>query len=132
VRNVLIAIAVMLAACGGPMQTLELVNQTPRPIEAFYVYPHGGDRGASRGSLAPDARTSVQVKAGRIDVYAVSAKYQLDEHTRDRPEASQELEVRGPARVIFYDADSKPAEVARPDVFGVEFSLPKPRGNDGP
>ncbi len=114
------------------MQTLELVNKTPRQIEAVYVYPHGGDRGASRGSLAPEARTTVQVKAGPIDVYAVGAKYQLDEHTRDRPEASEELEVRGPARVIFYDADSKPAEVARPDVFGVEFSLPKPRGNDGP
>jgi hypothetical protein len=63
-----------LAACGAPMQTLELVNQTPRQIEAFYVYPHGADRGASRGQLAPNAHTSVQVKAGRIDVYAVSAK----------------------------------------------------------
>jgi hypothetical protein len=125
-------IAIALTACGAPMQSLELVNKTPRPIEAFYVYPHGGDRGASRGSLAPEARTTVQVKAGRVDVYAVSAKYQLDEHTRDRPEANQELEIHGPAKVIFYDADSRPADVSRPDVFGVEFSLPKPHGTDAP
>jgi hypothetical protein len=123
---------ILLAACAPQMQTLQLVNQTPRAIEAVYVYAPGGTRGTSRAQLAPNAQTSIQVRGGRVEVYAVSAKYQLDEHTRDRPEASQELELHGPAKVIFYDQDDRPAEVNRPDVFGIEFSPPKPRATDEP
>ena len=114
----------LVASCAAPMQTLELENRTPRQIDAVYVYAPGGARGQPRAQLAPNAHTSVQVPQGRVEVYAVSAKYQLDEHTRDVPEASQELEIRGPAKVIFYDQDDKPAEVNRPDVFGVEFAPP--------
>ena len=116
---------ILLAACAPQLQSLELVNRTPRAIEAIYVYPPGGNRGTSRAQLAPNAGTTIQVRGGRVEVYAVSAKYQLDEHTRDRPEASQELELHGPAKVIFYDQDDRPAEVSRPDVFGIEFSPPK-------
>jgi site-specific DNA recombinase len=87
--------------------------------------PDGRHRFRLRGSLNVGALVSADGHSG-------SAKYQLDEHTRDRPEASQQLEIHGPAKVIFYDADSRPAEVARPDVFGVEFALPKPHGNDEP
>jgi hypothetical protein len=116
---------ILLAACAPQMQTLELVNSTPRQIEAVYVYSPGAARGQPRAQLAPNAHASVQVPQGRVEVYAVSAKYQVDEHTRDRPEASQELEIHGPAKVIFYDQDDRPAEVSRPDVFGVEFAPPK-------
>ncbi|HEY3805489.1 MAG TPA: hypothetical protein VGL61_22930 [Kofleriaceae bacterium] len=122
---------ILLAACAPQLQTLQLVNQTPRTIEAVYVYPPNGSRGASRAQLAPNAQTSIQVRGGRVEVYAVSAKYQLDEHTRDRPEASQELELHGPAKVIFYDQDDRPAEVNRPDVFGIEFSPPKSHSTEG-
>jgi hypothetical protein len=123
---------IMLAACAPQLQTLELVNHTPRAIEAVYIYSPGADRGASRAQLAPNAHASVQVPAGHVEVEAVSAKYQLDEHTRDRPTASSQLELRGPSRVIFYDKDDRPTEVDRPDAFGVEFSPPKPRGTDEP
>lgn len=122
--HVRFSLIILLASCAAPLQTLELENRTPRPIDAVYVYAPGGARGQPRAKLAPNEHTSVRVPQGRVEVYAVSAKYQLDEHTRDVPEASQELEIHGPAKVIFYDQEDKPAEVSRPDVFGVEFAPP--------
>jgi len=124
-----LATFVVLAACGGgaQLQTVELVNHTSRQIEAVYVYPAGSSRGASRGALAPNAITHVQIQAGNVEVYAVSAKMQVDEHTRDVPEASQQLELRGPAKVVFYDGDDKPADINNPGVYGIAFSIPKPK-----
>lgn len=125
---------VLLAACGGAaMQTVQIVNQTSRPIDELYVYPDGAaDHGKSRGKLAPAASTQVQVKPGFIEVYAVSAKLQLDEHTRDKPSASQAVEVKGPVRVVFYDEGGKPAGLDQPGVFGVEFTIPKPKPAEPP
>jgi hypothetical protein len=120
-------VALCLAGCAPQLQTLEIVNQTPRVIEAVYVFAPGADRGASRGKLAPNERTSVQVKPGAVEVDGVSEKYQLDEHTRDKPEASQTLEIHGSAKVIFYDQGAAPPEVKRPGVFGAEFTIPAPR-----
>lgn len=115
-----------LAACGGAaMQTVQLVNRTPRTIEEIYVYPQGAvDHGKSRGALAPNASTSVQVKQGNIEVLAVSAKFQLDEHTRDRPSANVDVELKAPAQVVFFDDGHQPAEIGRPGVFGVTFQMP--------
>jgi len=119
---------ILLAACAAPMQTLHVTNRTNRTIEQLYVYPTGSaERGASRATLAPNASTDVQVRQGNVEVYAVSAKLQVDEHTRDRPSASQDLEIKAPAEVIFYDVDQKPAGLERPNVFGVAFTLPKPK-----
>ena len=120
---------VALAACGGAaqLQTVELVNHTSRQIEAVYVHTAGTPRGASRGALAPNGVTHVQIQAGNVEVYAVSAKIQVDEHTRDVPEASQQLELRGPAKVVFYDGDDKPADLDTPGVYGIAFSIPKPK-----
>ncbi len=132
---------IVLASCAPQLQSLELINHTPRAIEAVYIHAPGAERGASRAQLAPNAHANVQVPAGHVEVEAVSAKYQLDEHTRDRPTASGQLELRGPAeapaggahyQVIFYDRDDRPAEVDRPDAFGIEFLPPKPRGTDEP
>ena len=126
VRPLILVLA--LTACGAAkMQTLSIVNKTDRPIEALYVYPTGAvDHGASRGKLAPNASTQIQVKSGHVDVLALSAKLQLDEHTRDQPTASQSLEVTGPLEVIFYDTTAKPAGLERPGVIGVSFIITKP------
>lgn len=116
----------VVAACGAPMQTVQLVNRTPRPIEEIYIYPQGAaDHGKSRGALAPNASTSVQVKQGNIEVLAVSAKFQLDEHTRDRPSANVDVELKAPAQVVFFDDGHAPAEIGRPGVFGVTFQMPR-------
>ena len=113
---------VLFAACAAPMQTVHIVNHTDRPIEELYVYQQGKARGSSHGALAPNADTRVQVKQGFVEFFAVSAKMQIDEHTRDRPSASQDVEVRGtPVEIIFYDAGHTPAGLDRPGVFGVAF-----------
>ncbi len=116
-----------LAACGGAhVQNVQLVNRAPRAIEELYIYPQGApDHGKSRGSLAPNASTTVQVKQGNIEVMAVSAKFQLDAHTRDRPSANLDVELKAPAQIVFYDDGSKPSELGRPGVFGVVFQMPK-------
>ncbi len=123
-----LGLALVLAACGAPMQTLQITNRTSRPIDQVYVYPAGAsNHGASRGALAPNASLQVQVKPGNVEVMALSAKLKVDEHTRDQPSASQDLEIKAPAQVIFYDAGQPPPpEVQRPGVFGIAFTLPKP------
>ncbi len=120
-----------LTACGGAqLQTVSLVNQTDRTIKELYVFPAGSkDKGPSRGSLAPAAGTTVSIKAGNVEVYAVSETVKLDDHHRDTPTASQGLELRGPLQVIFYDNNNKPAGVDKPNVIGVSFIVadkPKP------
>ena len=49
----------------------------------------------------------------------------IDDHTRDRPSASTSIELKAPARIIFYDDDAKPAGIDAPDTFGVKFHVPK-------
>lgn len=108
------------------MQTIQLVNHTPRAIEEVYVYPTGAaNHGKSRATIAPNGSTSLQVPQGNVEVLAVSAKFQLDEHTRDRPSASQALELKGPVSVVFYDPGEKPTELGQRGVFGIEFQMPK-------
>jgi len=126
--HALVLVLAGLAACGAPLQTVQIVNRTNRAIEEVYVYPSGAaDHGRSRGQLQPNGATQVQVKPGFVEVLAVSAKLQVDEHTRDRPSASQGVEVHGPVQVVFYDEASKPAGLDRPGVFGVAFVIPKPK-----
>jgi hypothetical protein len=115
-----------VAACGAPMQTVQLVNRTPRAIEEIYIYPQGAaNHGKSRGALAPNASTSVQVKQGNIEVLGVSAKFQLDEHTRDRPSANVDVELKAPAQIVFFDDGHQPSEIGKPGVFGVTFQMPR-------
>ncbi len=115
----------LVAACGGSaMQTIQIKNGTSRTIDELYVFPTGGSQGSSRGTLAPNASTEVKVKPGSVEVKAVSAKLQVDEHTRDKPTASQDIEIKGPVQVIFYDADHVPPGLDRPGVFGIAFQLP--------
>jgi hypothetical protein len=122
----LVLIAVSGACSGAHVQTIQLVNRTPRAIEEVYIYPQGAvEHGKSRTSLAPNASASVQVKQGNIEVLAVSAKFQLDAHTRDRPSANLDVELKAPAQIVFYDDGQNPPELGRPGVFGVVFQMPK-------
>ena len=124
-----LVLALVLVACGGAnLQTIQIVNRSPRPIEELYVYPTGAARGASRGVLAPDATTSVKVKAGHVSVTAVSAKLQVDEHTRDRPSATQELELESPTEVVFHDEGQTPPGLERQGTIGVMFLDPAQQG----
>ena len=120
-----VAFALALAGCAGPSYQMQIVNHTGRKIEALYVYPTGAaEHGASRGTLAPAASTQVTVKQGRTSVLAVSAKLQVDEHTRDQPSASQDLELTGPVQIVFYDVGDKPPGLDKAGVFGVAFQIP--------
>lgn len=115
----------LITACGGArLQTISIRNATSRPIEELYVYPTGGARGTSRGALAPSATTEVKVKSGHVSVTAVSAKLEVDEHTRDQPTASQELELKSPTEVVFYDDGHAPPGIDRKGTIGVAFQIP--------
>ncbi len=116
-----------VAGCGGASyQTIKIVNQTDRDIPEIYVYKMGAkDHGKSVGSLQPGAASQVKVQAGNVEVLAYSAKMQIDDHTRDRPEASQDVELDRPIELIFFDSGSPPAAAAgNPNVIGVEFRVP--------
>lgn len=119
-----VALALVTACGGASLQTISIRNATQRPIEELYVYPTGGQRGTSRGQLAPNASTQVKVKAGHVSVTAVSAKLKVDEHTRDQPTASQELELRSPTEVVFYDDGHAPPGLERKGTIGVAFQIP--------
>ena len=115
-----------VGCAGHAQQTVTLVNRTPRAIEEVYIYPQGAaDHGKSKAALQPNATATVQVPQGNIEVLGVSAKFQLDAHTRERPSANVDVELKAPAQVVFYDDGSAPAEVNRPGVFGVVFQMPK-------
>src|ERR1044071_3254888 len=102
----------ILTACGGAsMQTISIRNASSRPIEELYVYPTGTARGTSRGQLAPNASTAVKIKSGSVSVTAISAKIQVDEHTRDKPTADQTIELTHPVELVFYDDGSAPAGI---------------------
>jgi hypothetical protein len=118
-------IAAFAAGCGSAaMHTIQLSNQTSRTIQAVYIYPLGAaDHGASRTSLAPNAKAQVKVKAGNVEVLAVSEKVEIDEHTRDQPSASHAIELTGPVEVVFYDDKQKPMGLERQGVIGVAFTL---------
>jgi hypothetical protein len=118
---------IVLAACGAPMQTVQIKNASPRPITELYVYPAGSaNHGASRGTVAPNGSTEVKVKQGNIEVLAVSSKLKVDEHTRDQPSATGTVELKGPVQVIFYDDGAAPPGLNNPDVFGFPFKIPAP------
>jgi hypothetical protein len=117
----------LLAACGGGASyQISIRNASARPIEELYVYPTGSARGTSRGQLAPNASTAVKMKSGHVSVTAISAKIQIDEHTRDKPTADQEVELTGPVELVFYDDGAAPPGIEKKGVIGVAFQIPKP------
>jgi hypothetical protein len=96
----------VLAACGGAgMQTVQLVNKTPRTIEQIFIYSPGKDRGASKAKLAPNATTTLQLPAGNHEIYAISERIVHDDNTRETPEASLTIELRSALELVFYDSN---------------------------
>lgn len=114
---------IALAACGSrPVHTVSLVNRTDRVIEEVYIFPAGSaQHGANRGALAPNASADVRVTAGNVDVLAISAKVQIDDHTRERRTATQTIDLHGPLLLVFHDSNHTPAGVDRPNTIGVVF-----------
>ncbi len=132
----------ILFACGGktgnykvdyagPIQ-LELVNQTPRPIEQILIFPRGAQqRGTSWATIAPGASTTVKLKEGMFELVAVSAKRRIDNHWAEIPESSTLLELREdlastPRKLVFHDEGTTPMGVDQPGTLGVTFMIGKP------
>lgn len=116
----------------GPL-TLTLVNQSPRAIEAIYIFPRGNPaRGTSWTSLAPGATTTVKIREGQFELVAVSAKRRIDERYSETPQASTLLEVRGDQKLVFHDADQVPTGVGAPGTLGVTFVISAPEPTPAP
>ena len=114
-------ILVLLVACSSTKaHTIKMTNRTPRMIEQIFVYPVGAKNpGASRGKLAPNATTAIDVKEGNVEVRAVAAEEQLENNQRERKEATQILELRSPTELVFHDS----TQSAPPGSIGVVFRV---------
>jgi len=120
--------ALLLVGCSSTYHTIRLVNRSDRAIEQVFIYPTGSkDHGASRATLAPNASADVKMKAGNVDVEAVSAKVRIDEKTKERRTASGTIELKGPAEVIFHDSNQPPPpEVRKPNAHAITFRVDDP------
>jgi hypothetical protein len=128
-----LATSATTVACGPQMQTVSLVNHTNRKIVELYIYPNGStEHGASRGTLAPNASMKLTVKAGKIEVLAVSEMIKHDDNTRETPTVSHGLELTQPLEVVFYDMGEKPAGLDRPGVIGAAFRRDKTESTPEP
>ena len=104
-------VLLLLVACSSATHAVRIVNVTPRAIAAVYVYPVGAkDPGASKGSLAPNATLDVRVKEGNVEVRAVAVEETLENGQRENKEATQVLELKAPAEVVFHDSTQKVVE----------------------
>ena len=114
-------VLVLLVACSSTKaHTIKMTNRTPRMIEQIFVYPVGAKSpGASRGKLAPNATTAIDVKEGNVEVRAVAAEEQLENNQRERKEATQILELRSPTELVFHDS----TQSAPPGSIGVVFRV---------
>lgn len=132
-----LVIAVAIAACGGKTGvykndyagsiTLTLVNASPRQIESVFIYPMGTtERGASWTSIAPGATTTVKIRSGNFELVAVSAKRNIEEHLRERPEATTMLELKGDQKLVFHDEGQAPPGVDAKGTLGVTFMISAP------
>lgn len=123
-RTVLIALA--LAGCGGAaMHEVQLVNKSPRPITEVYVFPMGAsNHGASKGTIAPEAKLVVKVKAGNVDILAVSQRVKIDDKQTEVRTASQTLELKAPTVLVFHDSTQTVPGLDKPGTIGVEFQVP--------
>jgi hypothetical protein len=116
----------VLAACGGAgMQTVQLVNKTPRTIEQIFIFTPGKDRGASKAKLAPNATTTLQLPAGNHEIYAISERIVHDDNTRETPEASLTIELRSALELVFYDSNAPPPGLGS-NTRGITFMIRPP------
>lgn len=140
---VLLVALVMLAACGGATGvykhdyagsiTLTLVNASPRTIESVFIHPTTKpERGTSwTAPIPPGQSTAVKIREGHFELIAISQKRQIDERTREVPEAMTMLEVRGDQKLVFHDAGQVVGGLDAPGTLGVTFMISGPEtGSD--
>lgn len=122
-----------LAACGGGgLTSVKLTNNTPRPIETIQIDPAGQPHTASKTQLAPNASTTVQLKKGNYEIYAIGQKIVHDDKTRETPEASLTIELKEALNVIFYDSNDPPANLNDPTTRGIMFRVaPEKKADEG-
>ena len=123
-RHALIILA--LSGCGGAaMHEVQLVNKSPRPITEVYVFPMGSsDRGPSKGTIAPEAKLVVKVKAGNVDILAVSQRVKIDDKQSEVRTASQTLELKSPTVLVFHDSTQTVPGLDKAGTIGVQFTVP--------
>ncbi|CAN5906174.1 hypothetical protein BH11MYX2_BH11MYX2_29400 [soil metagenome] len=133
IRSAFVLALFGLVACGGGgLTSVKLVNNTPRPIETIQIDPAGQPHTGSRAKLAPNATTTVQLKKGNYEIYAIGEKIVHDDKTRETPEASLTIELREALDVIFYDSNDPPANLNAPTTRGIMFRVaPEPKKDDG-
>ncbi len=125
IRSAFVLVLCAVAACGATYHQVQLVNKTSRPITDVFIFPTGSaNHGASRGSLAPDATLAVKVKAGNVDVLAVSAKVKVSETQTETRTATQTLELKKPVSLVFHDSTQTPPGLDQPNTIGVAFQVP--------
>ncbi len=130
-----VTVLLVLAACGGKTGvykndyagslTLTLVNASPRVIEEIRIYPAGSPKQGSSwtDAIPPGATRTVKIRSGNFELVAISAKRNLDEHTRERPEATTMLELKADQKLVFHDADQTPPGVDAKGTLGVTFQI---------
>ena len=115
------------------MHEVQLVNKSPRPITEVYVYPMGAsDRGASKGTIAPEAKLVVKVKAGNVDFLAVSQRVKVDDKQSEVRTASQTLELKSPTVLVFHDSTQTVPGLDKPGTIGVQFQVPPEAATEAP
>ena len=124
-RTALLLSLAFAAGCGGAaMHEVSLINKSPRPITEVYVYPTGSsNHGASKGTLAPEGTMKLKVKAGNVDVLAVSAKVKIDDRQSETRTASQTLELKAPVSLVFHDSNQTPPGLDKQGTIGVSFQV---------
>ncbi|MBA3462123.1 MAG: hypothetical protein H0T46_19340 [Deltaproteobacteria bacterium] len=124
-RTAFILSLAFATGCGGAaMHEVSLINKSPRPITEVYVYPTGSsNQGASKGTLAPEGTMKLKVKAGNVDVLAVSAKVKIDDTQSETRRASQTLELKAPVSLVFHDSNQTPPGLDKHGTIGVSFQV---------
>ena len=128
IRSAIVLALCAVAACGATYHQVQLVNKTSRPITEVFIFATGSaNHGASRGTLAPDATLTVKVKAGNVDVLAVSEKIKVNDTQTETRTATQTLELKKPVSLVFHDSNQAPPGIDQPGTIGVAFQVtPEP------
>jgi hypothetical protein len=104
-------IVLLVVGCSAKAHPIRIVNVTPRAIAAVYVYPLGAkEPGKSRGALAPNATLDVRMTEGNVEVRAVAVEETLENGQREHKEATQVLELKAAAEVVFHDSTQQVVE----------------------
>jgi hypothetical protein len=123
-RILSIVVALTCVACAPTVHRVQLVNKTNRVIEEIYIFPAGAtDHGTSRARLAPAASAEVTIKAGNVEVQAISEKVRVDATTSETRRASQVIELKGPLELVFHDSDQVPPGLDRPNTRAITFRI---------